>query len=162
MAYRKVPKRFDYRVIAAEIKAQLLYSNDSRPDAVQAIAAEMGIDNKTVYDYLDGRIKLSLDFLHALVLATDGDPAFKRYLEPDGWQLRRAGTIEPDKKTIFEEIVDNHPKITLLEQLLIEQTSATGKKSQLNRIKKQLQAVVDDLRQDVAKWCVDHGIETDV
>lgn len=160
MAYRKIPRRFDYKVMAGEIKAQLLFNENSRPDAVRRIADEMGIDKKTVYDYLDGRIKLSLDFLHALIIATDGDPIFRRYLEPEGWSLIRSTDIEPDKETLFEEIVDNHPKLTKFELLLVEQIAPHQTKSQLFKIEKQLQTVVDDLRQDVSKWCSDHGVET--
>lgn len=75
--------------IAAELKVALLYQ-DANDGAVRRIAEELGLNLRTIYDYLDCKIKPSIRFLRAAVKATDGDPAIKRILEPEGWKLVRA------------------------------------------------------------------------
>jgi rRNA maturation endonuclease Nob1 len=78
--------------IAAELKVALLYQ-DANDGAVRRIAEELGLNLRTIYDYLDCKIKPSIKFLHAAVKATDGDPAIKRILEPPGWKLVRAEDV---------------------------------------------------------------------
>ena len=76
---------FSNAEIAAELKAAVLFREYDNP--VQKIADMLGLKNRTVYDYFDGNIKISLPFLHACLIVTDGDPDIKKYLCPEGWDL---------------------------------------------------------------------------
>lgn len=157
MVFRKIPRKFDYKGIIEQIKARVLYSDDIDSSAViSSVADQMGIDKKTVYDYLDGRINLNLDFLHALVIASGGDSILKGYLEPEGYRLSSIIFSAPDKRTLPEEILDNHPEIIKFEQLLME--NLTGQKAnQLARIERQFSRVTDEFRQDIESWRLTHG-----
>jgi len=82
--------------IATELKAAILYM-DHDGDPVKEIARLMGLSRRTIYDYLDGKIKISLPFLHAATIATNGHPAIGRFLEPSGFRLVRDEAADPQK-----------------------------------------------------------------
>ena len=112
MAFHKIPRKFDRPEIASDLKTRLLYSYDIDSSVINVIADIMGISKRTVYATLDGEIKLSLDFLHAAVIATNGDPAVSKYLEPDGFHLKKnAENNLPDKPTLAEECLDDVPAL---------------------------------------------------
>ena len=112
MAFRKIPKKFDMMEVAAELKNLLLYSGNFKAGVIERIAGEIGYATRTVYSVLDGAIVLSLDFLHAAVIATDGDPEVSRYLVPDGFCLSKcADQAVSDKLTLAEECLDDVPAL---------------------------------------------------
>ena len=93
--------------IAQELKIALLY-RDENDGAVKRIAGILGLARRTVYDYLDGNIKINLAFLHAAVIATNGDRDVKKFLEPQGWELTpNTGTANP-AADIEREMGDVH------------------------------------------------------
>lgn len=151
MAYRKIPRKFDCSGIADELKARLLYSSDIDSAAITTIADIMGVDKRTVYATLDGNIKLSLDFLHAAVIATNGHPEITKYLEPDGFRLvRDPETIVSDKDTLAEECLDDLPALARFHAVLND-PAARSIDVILAR-----NAAVYDLDQNVNKWNEDH------
>lgn len=76
----------DMEAVADELQQALLYE-DGNEGVVKRVAEIMDLKKRTVYDYLYGRTKLSLDFIKAAVVATNGHPRIKRLLEPEGWVL---------------------------------------------------------------------------
>jgi len=154
---KKVPKRIDFREIAEQIKARVLFSDEIGPDFVPKVAQEMGIEKKTVYDYLDRRIKLNLDFLHAIVISSDGDPVLKSYLEPEGWSLRKVAPPKLSERTLPEDLLSTHSELAKLERLLTKSFSRSST-NQFAAIEVQFMRVVQDLRSSVQKWKVENGI----
>ena len=147
MAYHKIPRKFDCPEIASDLKNRLLYSDDVDSGAIRTIASIMGISKRTVYATLDGEIKLSLDFLHAAVIATDGDPAVCRYLEPDGFHLRKDDNrCVPDKATLAEECLDDVPSLARYHEVLADPDSKA------NQVDLALNAVIFELQQNRVKW----------
>ena len=94
----------DNEAIAAELKAAIIYRTENR-GAVRRIADRMGLSESTIYDYLEGRIKTSLEFIRAGVVATSGDPDVRKFLEPPGWSLTRSD-CEPQTQDVEREIGD--------------------------------------------------------
>jgi hypothetical protein len=126
MAYRKIPKKFDMAEVAAELKNILLYSERfSNTGVVGRIAKELGCAPRTVYAYMDDDgINMSLDFLHAAAIATDGDPEVCRFLEPSGFCLQKCdNSLAPDKDTVAEECHDDHVRLTRYHEILLDQSA---------------------------------------
>ena len=147
MAYHKIPRKFDCPEIASDLKNRLLYSDDVDSGVIRTIAAVIGISKRTVYATLDGEIKLSLDFLHAAVIATDGDPAVCKYLEPDGFHLRKDDNrCVPDKATLAEECLDDVPSLARYHEVLADPDSKA------NQVDLALNAVIFELQQNRVKW----------
>ena len=148
MAFHKIPRKFDCSEIASDLKNRLLYSDDIDSSVILAIADIMGTSKRTVYATLDGDIKLSLDFLHAAVIATDGDPAVCKYLEPEGFRLKKnAENNKPDKPTLAEECLDDVPALARFHAVLSARPRAMQVEVELAR-----NAVVYELEQNVNKW----------
>ncbi|WP_319410171.1 hypothetical protein [uncultured Desulfosarcina sp.] len=148
MAFHKIPRKFDCPEIASDLKTRLLYSDDIDSSVIPAIAEIMGTSKRTVYATLDGEIKLSLDFLHAAAIATNGDPAVCKYLEPDGFHLKKNPENNlPDKPTLAEECLDDVPALARFHAVL----SAVPRARKLN-VDLARNAVVFELDQNVNKW----------
>ncbi|WP_319408807.1 hypothetical protein [uncultured Desulfosarcina sp.] len=153
MAYHKIPRKFDCPEIASDLKTRLLYSDDIDSSVTPAIADIMGISKRTVYATLDGEIKLSLDFLHAAVIATDGDPAVCRYLEPDGFHLRKNDDqCIPDKATLAEECLDDVPSLARYHKVLADPDSKPYE------VDLAMNAAIYELQQNRMKWRSDRGL----
>jgi hypothetical protein len=147
MAYRKIPRKFDCPGIAADLQNQLLYSDDSDPAAIKTIADILGVEKRTVYATLDGQIKISLDFLHAATIATNGHPEVAKYLEPDGFHLRKDDNrCVPDKATLAEECLDDVPSLAKYHEVL------ANADSKANQVDLALNAVIFELQQNRVKW----------
>jgi transcriptional regulator with XRE-family HTH domain len=155
MVYKKLPKKYNAKQLAKMVKNRVLFSNDVPADIVRRIADEMGLSKKTIYDYLSGRIRPDLDFLHALVVASDGDPVLKKILEPNGWILKRATVPTPSGKSISADILCLHPDLTRFETLLTEPIPDSAG-NQLARIEAQLEFVEKGLRRAVENWKAEH------
>ena len=113
-----LPKKFNLSVAQEDIKARILYSNQVPDGIPERLADLLGIKKRTVYDILDGKIKMSLDFLHALVIASDGDPELRKYLEPDGWSLTKSKCPKPDQGTLADECLNVLPSLVGLFTIL--------------------------------------------
>jgi hypothetical protein len=150
MAYRKVPRKFDCPGIAEELKNRLLYSDDIDSSAINLIADIMGVQKRTVYATLDGEIKLSLDFLHAAVIATDGHPEITKYMEPDGFHIEKDRDQNiPDKATLAEECLDDVPALASFHHALCD---PEAKPYQVEMARNALVAEID---QNINKWLAD-------
>jgi hypothetical protein len=148
MAFHKIPRKFDCSEIASALKNRLLYSDDIDSGAIGTIAEIMGISKRTVYATLDGEIKLSLDFLHAAAIATNGDPAVCKYLEPDGFNLKRdSGKSIPDKATLAEECLDDLPSLARYHAVL----SAVPRARQVD-VELARNALIFEAEQNFNKW----------
>ena len=153
MAYHKIPRKFDCPEIASDLKARLLYSGDIDSSAIGTIAELMGISRRTVYATLDGEIKLSLDFLHAAVIATDGDPAICKYLEPDGFHLRKDDDqCIPDKATLAEECLDDVPSLARYHKVLANPDAKS------HEVDIAMNNAIYELQQNRNKWRADKGL----
>ena len=147
MPFRKIPKKFDMEEIAADLQAVLLYDGAIDPGVISRIAAELGCKPRTVYSVLDGSIKISLDFLHAAVIATGGDAEARRYLEPEGFCLTPCeSSIVPDKETVSEECLDDLGKVYAFHQVL------NDPKSKLIDVKRALEEAITELRENEVLW----------
>lgn len=100
MAYRKIPKKFDWVEIAKDVKIAVLFREDAGQNPVAVISEITGLKPRSVYGYLSGETKIDLDFLHAAHIATGGDHEIGKYLEPDGWRLDPADWPAPDKTNL--------------------------------------------------------------
>jgi len=148
MAYHKIPRKFDCPEISSDLKNRLLYSDDIDNGVIGKIAEIMGTSKRTVYATLDGDIKLSLDFLHAATVATNGDPAICKYLEPDGFHLKK--NVEnsiPDKATLAEECLDDLPSLARYHAVLSARPRARQVEVELAR-----NAAIYELEQNFNKW----------
>lgn len=133
--------------IASELKLVLLYREDSRNEgAVTKIASILGLAKRTIYDYLDGRIKINLPFLHACVIATNGDPDIKKFLEPVGWMLIPRGEHHPDKCTLAEECLDDVPALAEFHRVLNDPASTLTK---ITRAKTDL---INEIMENIEAW----------
>lgn len=72
--------------IAAELKMVVLNRKEDG-STVKKIADILGLSQRTVYDYLDSRLKVNLKFIQACLIATNGDRDVKKFLCPEGWDL---------------------------------------------------------------------------
>jgi hypothetical protein len=148
MAFHKIPRKFDITKIALDLKNRLLYSDDIDSSVIQTIADVMGTSKRTVYATLDGEIKLSLDFLHAAAIATNGDPEVCKYLEPEGFRMKKSGqSIAPEKATLAEECLDDVPALARFHAVL----SKCPRSRQLD-VDLAKNAVIYELEQSVNKW----------
>jgi hypothetical protein len=153
MAYHKIPRKFDCPEIASDLKNRLLYSDDVDSSAIKTIAEIMGISKRTVYATLDGDIKLSLDFLHAAVIATNGDPDICKYLEPDHFHLRKDDDqCIPDKATLAEECLDDLPCLARYHNVLADPSSKPVE------VDLAMNAAIYELQQNRMKWRADRGL----
>ena len=153
MAYHKIPRKFDCPEIASDLKTRLLYSDDIDNGAIGTIAEIMGISKRTVYATLDGEIKLSLDFLHAAVIATNGDPAICKYLEPNGFHLRKDDDrCIPDKGTLAEECLDDLPFLARYHEVL------SNPDAKAYEVDLAMNNAVYELQQNRNKWRADKGL----
>ena len=105
----------DIKAIAQDIKTTVLYSG-RHDGAVIRIAELTGLSRRTVYDYFDGTIKMTLDFIKAAVIATDGDPEIKKHLEIPGWELVRKVTAVAPKSDLEKELGDVSISASMLHQ----------------------------------------------
>lgn len=98
----------DMQDIGPLIKDEIVYGDDPGcQGAVRRIAAIIGRSEWTVRDYLEGRIKMTLAFLHAAVRATSGNPRIRRFLEPEGFALvADDSSVQPDKDAEGELLDD--------------------------------------------------------
>jgi len=147
VTYRKIPKKINIQEAAAAIKARLLYSEDIDPGIVRVIADIMGVARRTVYAILDGEIKISLDFLHAAVIATNADPQVTVYLEPDGFHLEpdREKAVS-DKTTLAEECLDDVQALAKFHSALMTPETKSY------QIELARNAVVYELDQNINRW----------
>lgn len=77
---------FEPEALAAELKLAVIYGEDPRcHGAVHRIASILKKSQWTVRDVFEGKIKVSLPFLHAMVMATSGAVSWP--LEPEGFRL---------------------------------------------------------------------------
>lgn len=150
MAFKKIPKLFSNEQMAADLKAILLYSDHLPVTVVGEIAEIMGVARRTVYSILDGQIKISLDFLHAAVIATGGDPEVRKYLEPDGYELDRC-KCDYTAKSLAEECLDDVPALAQYHKVL------NDPKSRSADVKRAVVEVVSELNQNMMAWCRDRG-----
>ena len=96
---------FSNAEIAAELKTAVLYRDYENP--VKQISEILGLSARTIYDYFDGNIKISLPFLHACLIVTGGDPDVKKYLCPEGWDIAPSSQKAPTKN-VEKECGDIH------------------------------------------------------
>lgn len=130
----------DPAAISAELKAAIIYRTENR-GAVKRIAELMGLTDATVYDYLEGRIKPSLLFLHACVIAT-GDPDAKKFLEPRGFRLV-ADDNEPATRDMEREIGDVDLAVANI-RLLVRRAQEDGRISAVEKAR--IKRAVEDAR----------------
>lgn len=100
---------------------------------------------------MDGEIKLTLDFLHAAVLASNADPKIRQYLEPDGMTLSFDHPATPDKAGIEAECLDDLPVVAAYHQSLMN--PAAGEPD----IKRAMDAAIAELRQNYNVWAAKQG-----
>jgi len=137
--------------IAQELKIALLYK-DGNDGAVKRIAERLGLSLRTIYDYLDGKIKPNLRFIKTAVEVT-GDPDIKRLLEPEGWELVPAGAFaKHDKSTIAEECLDDLPHLAAFHAVLNDPAS------DYRTVIAARDALLTEIHQNVDLWKVQHGV----
>jgi len=144
----------DLKTIAAELKVAILYKNDGENEhAVPRIAKILGLKRRTIYDYLDGVIKVNLGFIHAAVIATDGDPDIRRFLEPEGWNLSKTCDVQPDKDSLAAECLDDLPTLADFHgQLTDPKSTQAGVKRAMEKVKRELQ-------ENYVMWCRERGLK---
>lgn len=118
MAYRDIPKKIDWDEIAPELKTRLLYNEEIDSGVVIRIAKVMGCSKEKIYKTLDGDIPLDMDFLHAAVIGSNGDPEVRKYLEPKGYGLQPTDIPKPDKLTVPEECCDDTQASAALQKIV--------------------------------------------
>ena len=136
----------DNNAIASDLKAALLYRNEN-DGAVKEIAEIMNLSRRTVYDYLDGRIKINVSFLHAACLASNGDPDIKKFLEPKGWKLVPAaeGTVEGN---VEKELGDIHLAAAKVHETVREAVED----GRIDRVERwRIMREIDALRREIAE-----------
>ena len=146
MANRHIPKKFDMKLISAQLKSELLYSDAAPNNVVTEIALRLGCARRTVYAILDGDIKLTLDFLHAAVLATNADPLIRQYLEPEGMRLIFETPPAPDQDSMEAECLDDYPKITRFHDLIRDKSATKA------AVKRAHKAAVDELDETLSLY----------
>jgi hypothetical protein len=135
----------EMEAIAEELKVALLYS-DRNTDSVKNISTLTGFTKRTVYGYLDGEIKITLNFIHAAVIATDGDPDIKKFLEPDGWRLIPIDIPAPGRENLPEECLDDLAALAEFHEALINPASREKDIEDIYR------KVREELEQDLVLW----------
>lgn len=147
MAYRRIETKFDQKQIVSEIYSRIMCDPAIGDDTVQKIADAMGRKRPTIYSYFHGQSAPPfLDFLHACVLATDGDPEIRKYLEPDGFELVFLAAVSPDKGTMFEECFDDHPELVAYHKVL------TDPNSNPVDVERAYDSIIRELRENKVKW----------
>jgi len=132
--------------ITNELKNALLFDSTIDDGVVTRIANITGFSKRTVYDYLDGKIRMSTAFLHAAVIASDGHPRVKSFLEPQGWMLTPKATVKSCEAPDWEkEMGDVHIAAANLHGSLREALAdGSISESELNRLIRD----GDDLRRE--------------
>jgi len=147
MAFRNIPKKFDIPAIVDDLKNRLIYSSDIDNQVVPRIAEILGVAKRTAYDVLDGRIKLSLDYLHAAVIATDGDPEIRKYLEPDGFILNKMPTCASTRNLESETTDIILAASTLIEHIRLATADGKITKPEKTQLTKQLDKIQLELNE---------------
>jgi hypothetical protein len=137
----------DYKAISQELKTAILYSG-RHDGAVKRISEITGLGIRTIYNYLDGDIKMNLDFIKAATLATDGDPEIKKHLEPEGWALAKKIRVVAPIGKIEKELGDISIEASSF-HALVRAAAADGKISPNERasIKKQSMEVLQQMEE---------------
>jgi len=137
-----------YESISQEVGTVLKYQFRG---IINKVAEIMGLSPNTVYDYADGRIKPSTAYLHAAVIATDGHPDVKKFLEPEGWTLVKKASVSPDKKTLAEECLDDLPCLADYHRIL---SDPTARRSDVVLAKEK---VMREINENFAFWLLKRG-----
>jgi len=104
--------KLDDAGISEELKTAIIY-DDNDQGVVGRIAKRINKTPRTVYAFLDGDIRMTLEFLHAAVIETSGHPVIKRFLEPEGWELiQRVGGNEGQPEDPEKEVGDIYLKLS--------------------------------------------------
>jgi len=94
----------DNAALASELR-RIITTRHENKGTVKTIADALGLAEVTIYDYLHGRIKISLDFIKAAAAATN-DPDIKKHLEPEGMTLVKNPDIKQTSGSILKELND--------------------------------------------------------
>lgn len=140
--------------IAAELKL-IAMNRKEDGSTVRKIAEVMGLSQRTVYDYLDNRLKVNLKFIQACLIATNGDHDVKRFLCPDGWDLVPTNH-SPVVGDIEKECGDVHIAVSEL-LITIRAAKADGKITPMERSR--IERAIDAVRREIND--VDVVIEND-
>ena len=139
----------DTKAIASELH-RFLTGRKENKGAVVKIADKLGLSKHTVYDYLYGRIEMSLDFLKAAAAVTD-DPDVKRFLEPDGMVLSRKPDLGAVTQNLEKEMNDIYLAVATLQGELRSATEDEHIDSaELARIKRFQDEVIKQTNEIVA------------
>ncbi len=140
--------------ISNDIKGNVLYET-SGEGLVSRLSQLLFKKPQTIYDYFKNKIKVSgkLWWHHALVIASDGHPDAKKYLEPEGYRLISTEKIVPDKLTLDEEIIDNIPFIADYVKVLRDPSSR-----QID-VDNALADVIREFKEDYVFKCNEKGWE---
>ena len=137
--------------MAADVKTAVMYrGRDDGLDAVAIIAEITGLQRPSVYSYLDGKTKMSVDFLHAAFLATNGDHDIGKYLEPEGWRLDPADWPTPDKAHVAEQCLMDLPALAEFHRLIHSDAPQ-------HEIKAAKKALIREIQRSYVFWCKNHG-----
>lgn len=97
----------DGGMIAREIHPAITGRHENK-GAVKRIASLIRLSEASVYAYMNQRTGMTLEFLHAAVIGTNGDPDVRKWLEPAGWGLLQEVFIEkgtiPDWEKEFGDV----------------------------------------------------------
>jgi hypothetical protein len=91
--------------------------------------------------------------LHACVISTDGDPDIKKFFEPIGWLLIKKDSVIPDKKSLAEECLDDLPALAEFH------AAVNIPESKISDVKKLLQKVQQEIRENYVLWCQKKGVK---
>ncbi len=130
--------------IAAELKL-IAMNRKEDGSTVRKIAEVMGLSQRTVYDYLDNRLKVNLKFLQACLIATNGDHDVKKFLCPDGWDL-----VPTDHSPVIGHSEKEHGDINIASAELlkiIRDAKADGKITPME--KSRIERGIDAIRREL-------------
>jgi hypothetical protein len=139
------------KAVAAELKTQLLFSDRFDDKIVSRLAEVLGIARRTVYAVLSGDIDLYLDFLHACVIVTCGDPEVRTYLEPEGYRLTAVSASPSDKPTLAQECLDDVPALARFHNVLNDPSST------MVDVTRAEEAVIDEIRQNSERFSIERA-----
>lgn len=94
----------DMKAVAEEIRMVITCRPENK-HAVCRISEKMGLKKSTVYDYLYGKIKMSLPFIKASAEVTN-DPDIKKFLEPSGMVLVKKPDLGEIGTNFHKEVND--------------------------------------------------------
>jgi len=109
--------RMDNDALSAELRRIL---TGRHRGAVKNIAGYLGISESTAYDYLNGRIRISTEFLQAAVIASDNDPEIIAFLIPKGYKLTPCDCEIPGTNNIQKEMSDIYRSASRLHETVDE------------------------------------------